>query len=150
MCVKGWVIVIKLFYIWLLLLFQLLKLSLFYVTCKAASSNNFRRIVLLISLANSKWLIPQQGVNFYISFYMLLTTTNSFIYDYIYPKTMKFAVICSVIEIAHNSNSLHIFVFGVSAVHFAIYLMGLSSMMLIWAAEARCKWRAHLRNSMPW
>ena len=38
----------------------------------------------------------------------------------------------------------------VSAVHFAPYLIGLSSMMLIWAAEARCKWRAHLHNRMLW
>ena len=38
----------------------------------------------------------------------------------------------------------------VSAVHFAPYLTGLSSMMLIWAAGARCKWRAHLHNRVPW
>ena len=39
--------------------------------------------------------------------------------------------------------------FVVSAVHFSPYLMGLSTMMLIWAAGARCKWRAHLHNRMP-
>ena len=38
----------------------------------------------------------------------------------------------------------------VSAVHFAPYLTGLSSMILIWAAWARCKWRAHLHSKMPW
>ena len=42
------------------------------------------------------------------------------------------------------------FLFVVSAVHFAPYLTGLSSMMLIWAAGARCKWRAHLHNRMSW
>ena len=40
--------------------------------------------------------------------------------------------------------------FVVSAVHFAPYLTGLSSMMLIWAAGARCKWRAYLHNRMSW
>ena len=40
--------------------------------------------------------------------------------------------------------------FVVSAVYFASYLTGLSSRMLIWAAEARCKWRAHLHNRMSW
>ena len=39
----------------------------------------------------------------------------------------------------------------VSAVHFTPYLTGLSSMMLIWAAWARCKWRVHLHNwKVPW
>ena len=38
----------------------------------------------------------------------------------------------------------------VSAVHFDLGLVGLSSMMLIWAAGARCKWRAHLHNRMWW
>ena len=36
------------------------------------------------------------------------------------------------------------------AVHFAPYLTDLCSMMLIWAAGARCKWRAHIHNRMPW
>ena len=39
--------------------------------------------------------------------------------------------------------------FAVSAVHFAAYLTGLCSMRLIWAAGARCKWRAHLYNRVP-
>ena len=39
--------------------------------------------------------------------------------------------------------------FVFSAVHFASYLVGLSNMMLIWAAGARFKWRAHLHNRMP-
>ena len=38
----------------------------------------------------------------------------------------------------------------VSAAHLNLYLTGLSSMMLIWTAEARCKWRAHLHNRMRW
>ena len=42
------------------------------------------------------------------------------------------------------------YLFVVSAVHFAPYLKGFSSMMLIWAAEARCMWRAHVHNRMPW
>ena len=37
-----------------------------------------------------------------------------------------------------------------SAMHFATYLTGLSSLMLIWAAGARCKWRVPLHNRMPW
>ena len=34
--------------------------------------------------------------------------------------------------------------------HFTPYLTGLSSMMLIWAAGDRCKWRAHFHNRMLW
>ena len=30
------------------------------------------------------------------------------------------------------------------------YLTSLSSIMLIWAAGARCKWRAHLHNRISW
>ena len=37
----------------------------------------------------------------------------------------------------------------VSAVHLASYLTGLSSVMLLWAVGARCKWRAHLHNRRP-
>ena len=33
---------------------------------------------------------------------------------------------------------------------FALYLTGLSSAMLIWASQAKCKWRVHLHNRMPW
>ena len=33
---------------------------------------------------------------------------------------------------------------------FVPYLTSLGSMMLIWAAETRCKWRAHLHNRMSW
>ena len=40
--------------------------------------------------------------------------------------------------------------FVVSAVRFAPYLTGLSSMMLKWAAGVGCKWRVHLHNRMPW
>ena len=40
--------------------------------------------------------------------------------------------------------------FDVFAVHFAPYLMGLSSMMLIWAVGVRFMWRAHLHNRIPW
>ena len=32
----------------------------------------------------------------------------------------------------------------------APYLTGLSSMMLIWAAGNRCKWRAHLHSRVTW
>ena len=38
------------------------------------------------------------------------------------------------------------FLFVVSVVHFTPYLTGLSSMMLIWSAGARFKWRAHLHK----
>ena len=47
-------------------------------------------------------------------------------------------------------NYLLVSVLVVSAVHFAPYLTSLSGMMLIWAARARCKWRAHLHNRMLW
>ena len=40
--------------------------------------------------------------------------------------------------------------FVVSAVHFAPYYTGIGSVMLIWAAGARCKWWAHLHNKMLW
>ena len=33
---------------------------------------------------------------------------------------------------------------------FALYLTGLSGMVLIWAAGARCKWRTHFHNSERW
>ena len=33
---------------------------------------------------------------------------------------------------------------------FAPHLAGLGSMMLIWAAGAKCKWRSHLHNRMSW
>ena len=51
------------------------------------------------------------------------------------------------IEVA-NSSFGHLFV--VSAVNFAPYLTCLSSMMLMWAAGSRCKWRARLHNRVPW
>ena len=48
------------------------------------------------------------------------------------------------------SKLVNVCLFVVSAVRFAPYLTGLSSMMLIWAAGARCMWRAHLHNRMLW
>ena len=48
-------------------------------------------------------------------------------------------------KVCSCSFSFYMFVcFARSAVHFTPYLAGLSSMMLIWAAGARCKWRAYL------
>ena len=40
--------------------------------------------------------------------------------------------------------------FVVSAVHFTPYLKGLSRPMLIRAWGARCRWRAHFQDRMPW
>ena len=50
----------------------------------------------------------------------------------------------------HFCSQLKKILLVVSTVPFAPYLTGLSSIMLIWAAEARCMWRAHLYNRMPW
>ena len=62
----------------------------------------------------------------------------------IYILLLQFSVSLTWFEIVDTFNSC--FCLFISAVHFA----SLSSMMLIWAAEARCKWRAHLHNRMPW
>ena len=56
--------------------------------------------------------------------------------------------VLQVTLIAYKLDYLFFFCYFCCA--FAPYLTGLSSIMLIWAAGARCKWRVHLYNRVPW
>ena len=84
----------------------------------------------------------------FISKWQVVDTIFHTVYQMKY-KHFNFELMFKVVQMLSSQNltkndNQWVFCFVVSAVHFALYLTGLSSIMLIWSAVARCKWRAHL------